>query len=192
MLVVGLGNPGTKYERNRHNIGFLALDNIARRADATPWAKKFGGLLCEAQGAHQKARVFLFKPQTYMNLSGEAVLAAAQFYKIAPDNIFVLHDDLDLLPGKLRVKIGGGHGGHNGLRSIDAHMGKNYWRARIGIGHPGDKDRVADYVLSNFSKEEWPLQEKMVDAITAHFPLFLERDAAGFMNKVALDVKDEG
>jgi PTH1 family peptidyl-tRNA hydrolase len=203
-LVVGLGNPGTKYERNRHNIGFLAVDDIAGKLGASPWAKKFSGELCEAQGTrheasdlkeenthapritHHESRIYFLKPQTYMNLSGESVGAAAHFYKIPPEKIIVLHDELDLLPGKLRVKQGGGAGGHNGIKSIDAHLGENYHRVRIGIGHPGAAHEVSNYVLSNFSKEEWATQEKMLAAITDNFSLLIQNDAAGFMNKVAL------
>lgn len=185
-LVVGLGNPGSKYEHNRHNIGFLATDQVAGKFGASLWVKKFTGLWCEANAASE--RIYLLKPQTYMNLSGESVAAAARFYKIPPERIIVLHDELDILPGKLRVKQGGGDGGHNGIKSIDAHMGDNYWRVRIGIGHPGDKDRVADYVLSDFSKEEWLTQEKMIDAIASNIGLLLGSDAAGFMNKVALEI----
>jgi PTH1 family peptidyl-tRNA hydrolase len=127
-----------------------------------------------------------------MNLSGDAVAAAAGFYKIPPERIIVLHDDLDLLPGRLRVKQAGGSGGHNGIKSIDAHIGKDYWRVRIGIGHPGDKDLVSPYVLSDFPREEWTIQEKMIEAVAAHFPLMLAGDAAGFMNKVALEMGDQG
>jgi PTH1 family peptidyl-tRNA hydrolase len=182
-LVVGLGNPGAKYEHNRHNIGFLAVDRIAGKLSASSWSKKFGGEICEAPGAE---RTYLLKPQTFMNLSGESVAAAARFYKIPPENIIVLHDELDLLPGRLRVKQGGGSGGHNGIKSIDAHMGDNYWRVRIGIGHPGDSNLVSPYVLGDFPRDEWQAQEKMLDAVTVHFPLMLANDAAGFMNKVAL------
>jgi PTH1 family peptidyl-tRNA hydrolase len=204
-LVVGLGNPGAKYERNRHNIGFLAVDAIARKFNASAWTKKFGGEITEVRIEELKNRgtertinssipkffdskIYCLKPQTFMNLSGESVVAAARFYKIPPANIIVLHDELDLLPGKLRVKMAGGDGGHNGIKSIDAHMGKDYWRVRIGIGHPGDKDRVADYVLSDFTRDERDIQETMIAAITKYFPLLLAQDAAGFMNKVVLEI----
>jgi PTH1 family peptidyl-tRNA hydrolase len=187
-LVVGLGNPGTKYEHNRHNIGFLAVDRIAGKLNASVWSKKFQGEIAEGRGAKDGGRVYFLKPQTFMNLSGESVAAAARFYKIPAENIIVLHDELDLETGRLRVKQGGGSGGHNGIKSIDAHLGEQYWRVRIGIGHPGDRDMVSPYVLSDFSKAEWQEQEKMLDAIAAHFPLMLEGDAAGFMNRVALEL----
>jgi peptidyl-tRNA hydrolase, PTH1 family len=185
-LVVGLGNPGAKYERNRHNIGFLAVDALAGKLGACAWARKFGGEICEGRGARDEGRVYFLKPQTFMNLSGESVAAAARFYKIVPANIIVIHDELDLPPGKLRVKQGGGDGGHNGIRSIDAHLAsKDYWRVRIGIGRPDDRDRVADYVLSNISREEVPLQEEVIAGVAEYFPLLLANDASGFMNKVA-------
>ncbi len=185
-LVVGLGNPGKKYEHNRHNLGFLAVDAIAGKYHASPWAKKFNGMISEGREARGEEWLYFLKPQTFMNLSGESVAAAARFYKIPPEKILVFYDELDLLPGKLRVKQSGGNGGHNGIKSIDAHMGDNSWRIRLGIGHPGDKDRVSDYVLSDFSKEEWQTQEKMIDAVKEAFPLLIESDTAGFMNKVAL------
>lgn len=184
-LVAGLGNPGAKYERNRHNVGFIGADLVAEKRSASAWAKKFSGLFCEARG---EPRTFFLKPQTYMNLSGESVAACAHFYKITPETIIVLHDDLDLLAGKVRVKRGGGHGGHNGLKSIDSHLGKDYLRVRIGIGRPEHKDDVTNYVLGDFSKTEWELQEKVLHAIAAHFPALLAGDEAGFMNKVALSV----
>ena len=182
-LIVGLGNPERQYERNRHNVGFRVADEIARVA-GFKWGRKFDGEL--AQGSLNTEKVGILKPLTFMNLSGEAVADAARFYKIPPEGIIVFHDDLDLAPGKLRVKQGGGNGGHNGLRSIDAHIGENYWRVRIGIGHPGSRDDVTPYVLGNFFKDEWELQEKMLAAIKEAFPLLLQNDTAGFMNKVAL------
>jgi len=193
-LVVGLGNPGPKYAHNRHNIGFLAADRVARQLNAGPWSRKFQGEIAEGKWPETKpsaTKIYLLKPQTYMNLSGESVGACARFYKIPPENIIVLYDELDLLPGKLRVKRAGGDGGHNGIRSIDAHMGKDYERVRIGIGHPGDKALVTHYVLGDFGKAEWELQERMLDAVARHFPLLLAKDAPGFMNKVALEVRVE-
>jgi len=185
-LVVGLGNPGAKYERNRHNIGFLAVEALAASYGISSWSRKFSGELCELRVKGVDERIYCLKPQTYMNLSGESVAAAARFYKIAPESIIVFYDELDLLPGRLRAKQAGGSGGHNGIKSIDAHMGQDYWRVRIGIGHPGDKDRVSDYVLSDFSRDEWMTQEKMLAAIKEAFPLLIENDTAGFMNKVAI------
>lgn len=188
-LIVGLGNPGAKYKHNRHNIGFLAVERLAEATGAGAWNKKFSGEICEQRTANNEQRFFFLKPQTYMNLSGESVAAAARFYKISPEKIIVLYDDLDLLPGKIRVKQGGGNGGHNGLKSIDAHMGADYWRVRIGIGRPEHKDDVTNYVLGDFGKAEWEVQDKMLDAIARHFGLLLAGDEAGFMNKVALEVR---
>lgn len=182
-LIAGLGNPGKQYENNRHNIGFLAIERLAEMRNASPWSKKFSGELCEAREA---PRLYLLKPMTYMNLSGESVAAAARFYKLPPENLIVLYDDLDLPVGKMRARRGGGNGGHNGLKSIDAHLGKDYWRVRIGIGRPEHKDDVTHYVLGDFSKAEWEVQSKMLDAITQHFSLLQAGDDAGFMNKVAL------
>jgi PTH1 family peptidyl-tRNA hydrolase len=187
-LIVGLGNPGTKYRHNRHNIGFRAAEKLAEVMGADAWNKKFSGEIYESRTTSHEPRLFILKPQTFMNLSGESVAAAARFYKIPQENIIVLYDDLDLLPGKLRVKQGGGNGGHNGLKSIDAHMGKDYWRVRIGIGRPEHKDDVTNYVLGDFGKAEWAVQEKMTDAIAHHFGILLAGDDAGFMNKVALEL----
>lgn len=185
-LVAGLGNPGAKYTHNRHNIGFLAADELARSFHAGHTSRKFSGDICEAR---HEPRFFILKPQTYMNLSGESVASCARFYKIPPERIIVLYDDLDLPPGKLRVKQGGGHGGHNGLKSIDTHMGKEYWRVRIGIGRPEHKDDVTHHVLGDFSKAEWEIQEKMLAAIARHFSILLGGDDALFMNKVTLELK---
>ncbi len=185
-LIAGLGNPGAKYAHNRHNIGFLAAERLADTFRASPWSKKFQGEVCEAR--LKDDRLFLLKPHTFMNLSGESVGAAARFYKIAPENVIVLYDELDLPIGKLRVKQGGGHGGHNGLKSIDAHLGKEYRRVRIGIGRPEHKDAVTNYVLGDFSKAEWGIQDKMLDVIARHTPLLFTGDEAGFMNKVALEM----
>jgi PTH1 family peptidyl-tRNA hydrolase len=183
-LVVGLGNPGSQYAGNRHNVGFMAADALADALRAGPWSRKFKGKLAEAQAGGE--RIYLLKPQTYMNLSGESVRAAAQFYKIPPERVIVLYDELDLLPGRLRVKRGGGHGGHNGVKSIDAHLGKDYTRVRIGIGHPGEKHLVTNYVLGDFGKAEREEQDRMISAIRDAFPMLLKGDEAGFMNKVAL------
>ena len=190
LLVVGLGNPGAKYERNRHNIGFCAVDEAAQKLGGAVWMKKFRGELCEAK-AGDGTRIFFLKPQTYMNLSGESVAAAAAFYKIPSDHIIVIYDEIDLPPGKLRVKQGGGANGHNGLKSIDSHIGAEYWRVRIGVGRPENREYdVADYVLGDFSKAELVIQQKMLDAIARHFPLLIQGDDAGFMNKIALETKD--
>lgn len=151
-LFIGLGNPGTEYAKNRHNVGFMCLDEIRTSYGFPPEKAKFSGLLTE--GAIDQQKVYLFKPLAYMNRSGRPTAEAARFFKIPPEHIIVFHDDLDLPPGEVRVKQGGGHGGHNGLRDLDAHLGKSYWRVRIGIGRPDHKDQVSPYVLSDFSKAD--------------------------------------
>ena len=151
-LLVGLGNPGLEYTENRHNVGFMCLDEIRKSYGFPPEKQKFSGFLTE--GIIEEEKVYLFKPLTYMNRSGQAVAEAARFFKIPPEHVIVFHDDLDLVPGKVQMKHGGGHGGHNGLRDLDAHIGNQYWRVRIGIGRPLHKGAVTSYVLSNFSKEE--------------------------------------
>jgi len=187
LLLVGLGNPGSGYARQRHNVGFMAVDAIAHAHGFSPWKNKFQGKVSEGTIGRQK--VLCLKPDTYMNLSGQSVGEAARFHKIDPADIFVFHDDLDLAKGKLRTKLGGGHGGHNGLRSIDAHLGPNYHRARLGIGHPGSKELVHGYVLANFSKDDQDWLELLLKSVATHVPLWLNDDEAGFMNKVALDTK---
>ena len=181
-LVVGLGNPGSKYEKNRHNIGFLAIDEIIKKFSNGSWTKKFKGLLCE--GTISNDKVYFLKPQNYMNLSGESVAAASRFYKIPPDKVIVIHDDIDIDNCKIRVKQAGGNGGHNGLKSIDSHIGVNYFRVRIGVGRPDYSSQVADFVLNDFSKEEWQSQEKLIERIADNFSLLLEEKSASFMNKV--------
>jgi peptidyl-tRNA hydrolase, PTH1 family len=171
LLLVGLGNPGPSYKGNRHNIGFMAVDAVAALHGFGPWRARFQAEACEGRFGDDK--VVALKPQTYMNLSGQAVGEAMRFYKLTPAQVFVVHDELDLPAGKLRVKIGGGHGGHNGLRDIDSHIGKDYWRIRLGIGHPGDKNRVTDYVLSDFAKSERVWLEPLLDAVAAATPLLL-------------------
>ena len=187
-LIVGLGNPGKKYEANRHNIGFMAVETIASAYGFSKWSKKFQGLATE--GSIDGRKALLLKPQTFMNLSGESAGDAARFYKIPPENIIAIHDELDLPLGKLRVKLGGGNGGHNGLKSLDEHIGKDYWRVRVGIGHPGDKDMVSDYVLSDFAKAERKTMETMAVEIAKHIDLLLAGDEAGFMNKITLATKE--
>ncbi len=187
LLIIGLGNPGKDYAANRHNIGFMAVDEIAARFKFSAWSKKFRGQLCE--GTIDGKKVFLLKPQTFMNLSGESAGECARFYKIPVENIIAVHDELDLPLGKLRVKRGGGNGGHNGLKSLDQHLGENYVRVRVGIGHPGDKDAVHGHVLSDFSKQELPQAEMMVNEIAKHVGILLAGDEAGFMNKVTLATK---
>jgi PTH1 family peptidyl-tRNA hydrolase len=181
--VVGLGNPGAKHAHQRHNIGFMAVDRMAQSVDAPKFSAKFQGQVAQARIADQPC--LLLKPQTFMNLSGKSVQAAAGFYKIPPEKIIVLHDELALNLGKLRIKQGGGHNGHNGLRDIDQHIGKNYWRMRLGIAHPGDKDRVSQHVLSDFAKDEQAPLADFLDDLTRYFPLFFSHSPEGLMSKMA-------
>ncbi|HEY3912130.1 MAG TPA: aminoacyl-tRNA hydrolase [Stellaceae bacterium] len=183
-LVVGLGNPGARYARTRHNIGFMAADAIARRHGFPAFRSRFKGEL--AEGVIGGERRLLLKPQTFMNDSGEAVLAAMSFYKIAPHDIVVIHDEIDLRPGKLRVKRGGGAAGHNGLRSIDGLIGPDFWRVRIGVGHPGVKELVLPYVLQNFPADELRLWvEPLIGAVVETVPLLLAGTPEAFMSEVA-------
>ena len=184
LLLVGLGNPGPKYERNRHNIGFMAVDEIVRRHSFPPYRARFQAQV--AEGSLDGEKVLAIKPTTFMNESGRAVGEAMRYYKLTPDDVLVIHDELDLATGKLRVKQGGGHAGHNGLRSIDAHIGKDYHRMRIGIGHPGDKDRVHGYVLGDFAKTESVLVGKVIDAIAECAPFLGVRRFDAFMSQVAM------
>jgi PTH1 family peptidyl-tRNA hydrolase len=187
LLVVGLGNPGPAYARHRHNIGYMAVDAIVRHHAFAPFRARFEGSI--ADGKLGQARAVCLKPTTYMNDSGRSVAAAMRFFKLPLEQVIVIHDDLDLAPGKLKVKQGGGNGGHNGLRSIDAHLGPDYWRVRIGIGHPGHKDLVSDYVLHDFAKADRAWVETLVDALAMHVALLAAGDPGGFMNKVALAIK---
>jgi len=186
-LFVGLGNPGQQYQLNRHNIGFMALDVIVERHKFSGWSKKFQGELSSGDVGGEK--ILLLKPQTFMNLSGQSVQAAAAFYKIKPEDIVVFHDELDLAPGKLRVKKGGGAAGHNGLRSIDQHLGQDYWRVRLGIGHPGNRDLVSPYVLGNFSREDENWLVPLLAAMSDRLELLAKNDNDGFMSKVAQDLQ---
>ncbi|WP_019903214.1 aminoacyl-tRNA hydrolase [Methylobacterium sp. 77] len=189
-LIVGLGNPGARYAGNRHNIGFLALDEIARVHRAGPWRRKFQGDVSEATLGTE--RVVLLKPQTFMNESGRSVSEAQRFYKIALADVIVLHDELDLAPAKLRVKIGGGNAGHNGLRSITAQCGNEYRRVRLGIGHPGDKALVHAYVLNDFGKGERAWVEDLCRAVADHAHLLAQSEDASFQNKVHLAMAGRG
>ena len=184
LLFVGLGNPGTKHASNRHNIGFMALDKIAGGNGFPPWRNKFQAELSD--GVLGGEKVILLKPQTYMNLSGQSVGEAMRFYKLTPSDITVFHDELDIAPGKCRVKMGGGHAGHNGLRSIHQHIGPDYQRIRLGIGHPGHKDRVAQYVLGDFTKADQNWIDDMLGGIGKSAAKLATNDSAGFMNAVAL------
>ena len=184
LLVVGLGNPGSDYADNRHNIGFMAVDAIHRAHDFSTFRPKFQGLLANGTVAGEK--VLLLKPETFMNESGRAVRSALNFHKLRARMAIVIHDELDLAPGKVRVKKGGGHAGHNGLRSLASHVGTDFRRVRIGIGHPGDKHRVQRYVLSDFPVADRSLFAGVVEAVCEAFPMMIEGDDAGFMTKVAL------
>ena len=186
LLIAGLGNPGPKYERNRHNIGFMAVDEIVRRHSFGVWRSRFQSMVAEGNIAGQK--VMVIKPMTYMNESGRAVGEALRFFKLDSPDVIVIHDELDLVPGKIRVKRGGGHAGHNGLRSITAHIGDDFRRVRTGIGHPGDKNRVHGYVLSDFAKAEQPMVDRITDAIATHIPLLVEGDENSFMSRAAHDI----
>jgi peptidyl-tRNA hydrolase, PTH1 family len=183
-LFVGLGNPGPKYAMNRHNIGYMAVDRIASNHGFAPWRKAFRGQTAEGRLGGDK--VLLLKPETFMNLSGESVRAALDFYKLDPADIVVFHDELDLAPGKCRIKQGGGHAGHNGLRSLHAHVGDSYGRVRLGIGHPGHKDRVSGYVLHDFAKADLDWLEDLLSGISDGAPALAAGDAARFQNAVAL------
>ncbi|UWQ57966.1 aminoacyl-tRNA hydrolase [Leisingera caerulea] len=185
-LFVGLGNPGPKYERNRHNIGFMALDQIAGDHGFSPWKSKFQALICEGNLGGEK--VLLLKPQTFMNLSGQSVGEAMRFYKLTPADVVVLHDELDLAPGRARMKQGGGHAGHNGLRSIHSHIGADYARVRLGIGHPGHKDAVAGYVLRDFPKADEGWLDDLMRGISDGAAELAKGDGGKFMNAVALRV----
>ncbi|QEN89993.1 aminoacyl-tRNA hydrolase [Labrys sp. KNU-23] len=189
-LFVGLGNPGAKYAGNRHNIGFLVVDEMARRHRFAPWRSRFQGQISE--GSIGGERVMLLKPQTYMNESGQSVGEAMRFFKIGLPDLTVFHDELDLAPAKLRVKVGGGNAGHNGLRSITAHCGNDYRRARLGIGHPGDKALVHHFVLSDFAKAEWPWVEDLCSACADAAPFLASGEEASFQNKVHLFMEARG
>ena len=183
-LFVGLGNPGAKYAGNRHNIGFMAVDRIADDHGLGPWRSKFQGQTCEGRLGADK--VVLLKPETFMNLSGQSVQAAMKFYKLTPADVVVFHDELDLAPSKLRTKVGGGHAGHNGLRSIHQHIGEAYARVRMGIGHPGHKDRVSGYVLSDFAKADQDWLDDMLRGCSDGAPALADGDFARFSNAVSL------
>ena len=176
--------------RQRHNIGFMAVDVIARRHGFSPWRQRFKGLT--AEGVVGGEKILALKPQTYMNASGESVQAAAGFFKLPVEAITAFHDELDLVPGKLRVKRGGGAAGHNGLRSMDRHLGSpDYWRVRLGIGHPGSKDRVLGYVLGDFGKDDRDWLVALLDAVADSAPLLAQDKPEDFMTKVALLTKDQ-
>ncbi len=182
LLLVGLGNPGPRHANNRHNIGFMAVDEIVRRYSFGAWRNRFQGQVAEGRVGGEK--LLAMEPRTYMNLSGQAAGEALRYFKLEPDQVIVLHDEIDLKPGKVKVKQGGGAGGHNGLRSIDRHIGRDYWRVRLGVGHPGDKDLVHDYVLHDFAKADEIWLEKLLDAVAKELPLLIAGDDKAFMSKV--------
>ncbi|MEO0361410.1 MAG: aminoacyl-tRNA hydrolase [Pseudomonadota bacterium] len=184
LLFVGLGNVGAKYARNRHNIGFMAVDRIADDHGFSPWRRKFQGEI--AEGRLGGAKILLLKPGTMMNLSGQSVGEAARFHKIPAEDVVVFHDEIDLAPAKCRVKRGGGHAGHNGLRSLHQHIGADYARVRMGVGHPGDKNRVPGYVLKDFPKADEDWVDDVVRGCSDGAPKLAAGDDAGFMNAVAL------
>ncbi|MBU6297185.1 MAG: aminoacyl-tRNA hydrolase [Alphaproteobacteria bacterium] len=184
LLIAGLGNPGAQYARNRHNAGFMAVDTIHESYDFGPWRAKYQGMI--AEGKLARRRTYLLKPMTYMNDSGLSVGAASRFLKLPPSAVVVMHDEIDLTAAKLKAKTGGGDAGHNGLRSITAALGPDYHRVRIGVGHPGGKERVHGHVLQNFSKADEDWLVPMLSAIAEAAPLLAENDMIGFMNRVAL------
>jgi len=190
LLLVGLGNPGARYIGNRHNIGFMVVQAIAKRHGFAPWRRRFQGVATE--GTIGAARALLLLPGTYMNESGRAVAEAMHFYKLALDDVTVFHDEIDLPPGKVRVKVGGGIAGHNGLRSISEHIGNDYRRVRIGVGHPGDKDLVQHYVLNDFAKSERPWVEALIEILADNADLLARGQDASFQNKVHLAMIAKG
>ncbi len=185
-LVVGLGNPGAEYAATRHNVGFMAADELHRRHNFSPFKAKFDGLI--AEGAIEGEKVYLLKPQTFMNLSGNSVVKAAHFYKILPQNIVVIHDDMDLPTDKIKAKIGGGAGGHNGIKSIDAAISPNYNRIRLGVGHPANKDEdsVVNHVLSGFSKADKENVERNIEIVVDLLPVLLKKGVAEFSNQLGM------
>lgn len=185
-LVVGLGNPGAEYAATRHNVGFMAADELHRRYNFSPFRSKFNGLIAEGQIEGEK--VYLLKPQTYMNLSGNSVVQAANFYKILPENIVVIHDDMDLPTDKIKAKIGGGSGGHNGIKSIDSQITPNYNRIRIGVGHPANKneDNIVNHVLSGFSKADKENIENDIDIVADLIGIMIKKGVAEFSNQLGM------
>ncbi|MCW0180725.1 aminoacyl-tRNA hydrolase [Zavarzinia sp.] len=186
IVLVGLGNPGTPYAGNRHNIGFMALDAIQSRHRFSPWKRAFQGEVAEGKFGAGGDKILLLKPMTFMNESGRSVGEAARFYKIGSADLIVFHDELDVAAGRIKVKKGGGHAGHNGLRSIDAHLDPEYRRVRLGIGHPGDKAQVTRHVLGDFAKADRVWLEPLLDAVADAAPLLVEGNDAAFQTRVAL------
>ena len=187
LLFAGLGNPGAKYANNRHNVGFMAADAIVRRHSFSPWSRKFQGLVSE--GEIEGEKVVFIKPQTFMNNSGQSVGQALRFYKLQPSDLTVFYDEIDLAEGRMRIKAGGGAGGHNGIRSIDGHIGRDYRRVRIGVGHPGVREMVQHHVLGDFAKSDRQWLDPLLESIGANAGLLVRGDEPGFMNKVAVAVQ---
>ena len=187
LLIAGLGNPGAEYARNRHNAGFMAVDVVHASYNFAPWRTRFHGLVCE--GALAGRRTYLLKPMTYMNESGSSVAVAMRFYKLPLNALVVIHDEIDLTAGKLKMKTGGSDAGNNGLRSITAALGPDYRRVRLGVGHPGMKSRVTSHVLNNFTKAEEEWLVPLISAIAEAVPYLARDDDAGFTTKVALTMK---
>ena len=181
-VLIGLGNPGAQYALNRHNIGFMTIDVIAESYNFPPFKNKFNALISE--GMIGETKVILCKPLTFMNLSGKSAQTLLQFYKISLEKVYVIHDDLDVLPGKIKLKLGGGNGGHNGLSSLDQHIGKDYWRLRLGIGHPGHRDAVTNYVLGNFSKQDHEWLADILSTVTREVPALFTLNSADWLSKV--------
>jgi peptidyl-tRNA hydrolase, PTH1 family len=190
LLFVGLGNPGPNHAGNRHNIGFMAVQAIARRHNISPWRRRFQGVAVEGNIAGQ--RVLLLLPGTYMNESGRAVAEAANFYKLEMGDIVVFHDEVELPPGKVRVKLGGGNAGHNGLRSLSDHIGNDYHRVRFGVGRPVDKNLMQSYVLQDFAKSDWPWVEALCDVVADNVALLIEGKDSTFQNRVHLAMEAKG
>jgi peptidyl-tRNA hydrolase, PTH1 family len=187
-LIVGLGNPGDKYAKNRHNIGFMVIDRIAEDYGFSPFRKKFQGLITE--GRIGSVKVALLKPETFMNNSGQSVKAAASFYKIEADHVIAFHDELDLTPGKVRMRLGGGNAGHNGLKSIQAHLATpDFKRVRMGIGHPGHKDKVSPYVLGDFAKADQDWVERLNEALSKYIELLILQKDSDYMSKVVMELE---
>ncbi|MCZ2158376.1 aminoacyl-tRNA hydrolase [Bartonella sp. 220] len=188
-LIAGLGNPGSQYRNNRHNIGFMAVDAIYQTFSFSPWSKKFQAKI--SNGFINDEKTFLIKPQTFMNLSGQAIGEALRFYKLDLKNLIVIYDELDLPPGKVRVKIGGGNNGHNGIKSIDTHCGTDYYRIRLGIGRPHSKELVHQHVLGNFTKSDQEWLPPLLEAIAKSITLFIKGDQCLFMNEIAQAIKNK-
>ena len=185
-LLVGLGNPGSEFAKNRHNIGFMLVDAIVYHHSFAPFRSKFHGQICEGTIAEQ--RILALKPTTFMNESGKAVQAAMTFYKLPIDDIIVFHDEMDLAVGKVRIKTGGGHAGHNGIRSIQSHIGAGFKRVRLGVGHPGDKEKVISHVLKDFSEADQDWLDKMIGAICINTSFLTQDEESSFMSKVSLAI----